>query len=150
MKSLIGKYEFTLDNKGRLNIPAKLRKDFLESGSNDVVVTSFNCEDHLSIYPADIFDAKLNKIKAEAKLKNKNHQKLMMHIGSVSERLTIDAQGRVVVPANMLEKMKIGNDVALIGSIDRLALWNRDRYNESEMSEEQVAEMMSDLGDMDI
>ena len=150
MKNLIGKYEFTLDNKGRLNIPAKLRKDFPESGSNDVVVTSFNCDDHLNIYPADIYDAKLNKIRVEAKLKNKNHQRLMAYIGSVSTRLTIDLQGRVVIPADMLEEMKIGNDVALIGAIDRIELWNREQFNDSQLSKKEVEQMMNDLEDMDI
>lgn len=150
MKSLIGKYEFTLDNKGRLNIPAKLRKDFSEPDGNDVVVTSFNCEKHLNIYPADIYDVKLNKIRAEAKLKNKNHQRLMAYIGSVSTRLTIDSQGRVVIPVDKLEEMEIGNDVVLIGAIDRIELWNREQYTASQMSKEEVEQMMNDLDDMDI
>ena len=150
MRSFIGKYEFTLDNKGRLNIPAKLRKDFPESSGNDVVVTSFNCKNHLNIYPAATFDALLNKIRAAAKLKNKNHQQLMTNIGSVSTRLSIDSQGRVVIPIDKLDAMEIGEDVVLIGAIDRIELYNREQFEKVKLSQEEVEQIMNDLDDLDI
>ena len=141
---LIGEYEHSLDVKGRLIMPAKLREDmgekFIITKGLDGCLFGFSQNEWLS------FEEKLKTLP----LTNKNARDFVRFFLSGATECEIDKQGRFLIASNLREYANMEKDVVIIGVGTRLEIWNRDKwksYNSDEnISADEIAENMTMRG----
>lgn len=145
MKSmLIGEFEHSLDAKGRLIMPAKLRESI---GDTFVVTKGLDgCLFAFSITEWTNFEEKLKSLP----LSNKNSREFVRFFLSGATECEIDKQGRFLIPNNLRETVGLEKETVIIGVGTRIEIWDKEKwkkYNDSEnMSVEDIAENMTMLG----
>ncbi len=135
-----GEFQHTLDAKGRLFIPAKLRE---ELGDSFVVAKGL---DHcLFLYPQGAWETLEEKIRQLPMSKSRNLQRFFL---SSAADVSVDKQGRIVVPPVLREYAGLTHDVTIIGVLERAEIWDAQRWNEynGEMDADSIAQAMEELG----
>lgn len=141
---LIGEYEHSLDAKGRLIMPAKLREDI---GEKFIVTKGLDgCLFGFSQSEWNNFEEKLKTLP----LTNKNARDFVRFFLSGAIECEIDKQGRFLIASNLREYATMEKEVVIIGVGTRIEIWNRDKwktYNSDEnISADAIAENMTMLG----
>ena len=126
-----GSHDLTIDTKGRLAIPAKLRevlsRRFKTDENEPNWVVTLDSRKRLLFYPESEWE------KVEQKLLNLNvngkpnlqlYQNLLLHN---AETLEMDSAGRVLLPANLRRLVTFDKEVSLLGRVNRLELWDREQ-----------------------
>lgn len=133
-----GSYEHSLDDKGRLVIPSKMRE---EAGDKIFIMKGFDgC---LSIFKEESFERLVKEFESLPYNKKSTRDYLRLQFSSVCE-LSFDKSGRVQIPAQLLAKYQIGKEVVVIGAGDRIEVWDKKAFAkyeaEAEASFEETAE----------
>lgn len=137
---LYGEYQHSLDVKGRVNFPARLREGlgtrfFLTKGLD-------NC---LFVYSEEEWAALEQKLRALPMSKARSLQRFFFAGAADVEP---DKQGRVLIPANLREYAGLDKDVVVIGASNHAEIWDKARYERisEELTSDQVAEAMDEIG----
>ncbi len=141
---LIGEYEHSLDVKGRLIMPAKLREDmgekFIITKGLDGCLFGFSQNEWAN------FEEKLKTLP----LTNKNARDFVRFFLSGAMECEIDKQGRFLIASNLREYANMEKDVVIIGVGTRLEIWNKEKWktynSEENISADEIAENMTMLG----
>ena len=139
---LIGEYEHSLDVKGRLIMPAKLRIDmgekFIVTKGLDGCLFAFSQNEWLN------FESKLKALP----LSDKNARNFVRFFLAGATECEIDKQGRFLIPSNLREAGKLEKETVIIGVGTRLEIWNKEVWNskDEEISADEIAENMTMLG----
>ena len=141
---LIGEYEHSLDAKGRLIMPAKLREDM---GEKFIVTKGLDgCLFGFSQTEWNNFEEKLKTLP----LTNKNARDFVRFFLSGAIECETDKQGRFLIASNLREYANMEKDVVIIGVGTRLEIWNKDKWktynSEENISADEIAENMTMLG----
>ncbi len=141
---LIGEYEHSLDVKGRLIMPVKLREDI---GDNFIVTKGLDgCLFGFSKKEWEQFEDKLKSLP----LTNKNARDFVRFFLSGAVSCEIDKQGRFLIVTNLREYANIIKEVVIIGVGTRIEIWDKSKwkdYNSNEnISADDLAENMTMLG----
>ena len=133
----------TIDDKGRLKVPADFRKIIEERYGRDCFITSTDGKRAL-LYPLPVwfeFQDRLARVPSTSMAKGKLLERVN-YFGQVS---SIDAQGRILVPAVLREVAGVKGDVVVIGSQDHLVVWNdsrmRKRLDEAPITDDDFKEL---------
>ncbi|WP_069997548.1 division/cell wall cluster transcriptional repressor MraZ [Cellulosilyticum sp. I15G10I2] len=139
----IGEYKHSLDEKGRVIVPAKYREKL---GDNFILTKGLDgC---LFIYPLSewmLFEQKLKQLP----LTNTQARKFVRFFLSGAIECNSDKQGRILIPNNLRVYSEIEKDIVFIGMSTRIEIWSIDKwdnYNEEEFNAETIAEQMEELG----
>ncbi|MDO4554315.1 MAG: division/cell wall cluster transcriptional repressor MraZ [Lachnospiraceae bacterium] len=136
---LQGEYDHTLDAKGRIVVPSKVRE---ELGDHFVISKGF--EHCLYIFPKESWDKFVGKMEAlpgsSAKVR-----KVQRHFIGGSKECEPDKQGRFSIPANLREYASITKDVVLVGLADRLEVWDQSMWKEYCDEDESIEEVAEEL-----
>lgn len=142
---LIGEFTHTLDDKKRITLPTKLRK---ELGKN-VVVTA-GIDSCLFLLTKKAFLAMADKLSVGSMLE-KNTKSFSRYIYGQAMDLDVDTAGRILIPDNLRTLAGLTGKVVLIGVRDRLEIWNEDKWNEYKKNmERDVDSIASTLGDLGV
>jgi MraZ protein len=119
---------YSVDDKGRVSLPAKLRK-YVSPEANDTFVVTRGFEKCLFVYPIDEWN------KLEANLRNLSsydpqHRRFIRAILELAQESQIDSQARISIPPELREYASIQNEVRIIGTLDKIELWNPKIYEE--------------------
>ena len=136
---MTGEYEHSLDSKGRVFMPARLRD---ELGS--VFYVTVSMERCLSVYSAESWTAFSDKCSAMPFIK----QRKMRPLFAMAARCEADAQGRILLPQNLREFAGLSKDVAVVGCNNHAEIWDRASWKEVnalEMTAENIAAVMEEL-----
>ena len=141
---LIGEYEHSLDVKGRLILPSKIREDM---GEKFIITKGLDgCLFGFSQTEWANFEEKLKTLP----LTNKNARDFVRFFLSGAIECEMDKQGRFLIASNLREYAKLEKDAVIIGVGTRLAIWNQANwkaYNSDEnISADEIAENMTMLG----
>ncbi len=137
-KSLKGKFRRNIDTKGRLIIPSKLRID-----DTKALVISRGLDNCLYIYTEDEWDVFMNKLE---ELGDKNDiRKLKRYFAANAEDIDMDDQGRIVVPSEYRDQVKIDKEVVVVGNINRIEIWSAPVWDELEETPEFSTEYISQI-----
>ena len=139
---LIGEYEHTIDAKGRLSMPSKLRRDMGEA----FIVTK-GLDGCLFAFSQDEWKNFETKLKA-LPLSDKNARNFVRFFLAGATECEIDKQGRFLIPGNLREAAKLEKEAIIIGVGTRLEIWNKETWmsKDEEISADEVAENMTMLG----
>ena len=122
--ALLGEYEHTLDEKGRLTLPSRLRSYF-EGG---IVVTK-GVDRCLFAFPPEEWATFKANIKANADLSARGRQLSRMFF-SMAFEATLDRQGRVLIPTKLARYAGLQRDVTVTGVDDRLEIWDTGEWDQ--------------------
>ncbi|MCG8401101.1 MAG: division/cell wall cluster transcriptional repressor MraZ [Firmicutes bacterium] len=139
----LGEYQHTIDIKGRVIIPARLRE-----GLGDKFVVTKGLDGCLFAYPPQEWSNLEQKMRSLPFTKADARAFVRFFFAGAIE-CEVDKQGRVLIPANLREYAGLEKDVVVIGVSSRVELWSRERWDdynsESASSVEEIAEKMVDL-----
>ena len=141
---LIGEYEHSLDAKGRLIMPSKLRESigekFIITKGLDGCLFGFSKQEWTN------FEEKLKTLP----LTNKNARDFVRFFLSGATECEIDKQGRFLIVANLRQYASMEKDVVIIGVGTRIEIWNKQKWeeynSEENISADAIAENMTLLG----
>ncbi len=141
---LIGEYEHSLDVKGRLIMPAKIREDL---GEKFIITKGLDgCLFGFSKNEWNNFEEKLKTLP----LTNKNARDFVRFFLSGAIECEIDKQGRFLIAGNLREYANLEKEAVIIGVGTRIEIWNKDKWkaynSEENLSADQIAENMANLG----
>jgi len=141
---LIGEYEHSLDVKGRLILPAKIREDM---GEKFIITKGLDgCLFGFSQTEWNNFEEKLKTLP----LTNKNARDFVRFFLSGATECEMDKQGRFLIAGNLREYATLEKDAVIIGVGTRIEIWNKAKwkdYNSDEnISADEIAENMTMLG----
>ena len=139
---LIGEYEHTIDAKGRLSMPSKLRRDMGEA----FIVTK-GLDGCLFAFSQDEWKNFETKLKA-LPLSDKNARNFVRFFLAGATECELDKQGRFLIPGNLREAAKLEKEAVIIGVGTRLEIWNKEIWasKDEEISADEIAENMTMLG----
>jgi MraZ protein len=123
MSYLTGEFECKLDNKGRLTIPAGLKKKLLEADDEGLVINR-GFKKYLVIYTKQEWDKKLDELNKLNQYETKNIEFIRYFTRGATE-LSVDAAGRVNLPQLLLDYAGITGDVVLTCQINKIELWDK-------------------------
>ena len=138
---LLGEHEHSLDDKNRLTLPAKFRSELGER-----VVVSRGLDGCLYVYAERDWEKFRERIASLDLLSagGRTMQRRFFASASIAE---LDRQGRLVIPAVLLERTGIGREVTIAGIDDHLEIWDRSAWAvqlaETEETAEDVAERLA-------
>ncbi len=136
-----GSVEHALDEKGRLIVPARFRER-LGAG---FVLTIAEPDPCLALFPSTTWSAFCTRLE-EAPRKDERFRRFVRHLFAHTEEVTCDAQGRLLIPSQLRAYASIDREVISIGTLTRVEIWAKERYNAYAAPEGEVAEFMADLG----
>ena len=137
---MFGKYKHTLDPKGRLFVPAKLRE---ELGSAFYVARSLDpC---LTVYTEEEWQRIVERSKAAPSSKARGLRTFFANV----VRCEPDKQGRFLIPTELRQYAGIRQEVTFIGQGGHAEIWDSEAYDKLEMetlTPENLASVMEELG----
>jgi MraZ protein len=139
---LLGEYDHTLDDKNRLTLPARFRQTFV-----DGIVVTRGMDGCLFAYTREAWESMVGSRLATLNTLSKEGRRMQRFFFSGATETELDKQGRVGLPAALLEHAKLGRDVVVAGVHDHLEIWDRAAWRlelaEVEGSAEHVAERLA-------
>lgn len=141
----IGNIEAKTDAKGRAFLPAVFRK-VLSSGSSDVLMLRKDVHQPcLVLYPESVWNEQLDLLNERLNRWNASHRQVFRQFVSNVERITLDANGRFLIPRRYLEMANIDQAIKFIGMDDTIEIWSNDGEDRSQMNPEEFSAKLEEL-----
>ena len=125
----IGQYPLTLDDKGRMLIPADVRKELDQSRDGKAFFLITGSNGQLWLYP-ETFYKKHVAPRMVSPVPDPDELDYSLMLFSGAARLVPDKAGRVLLPDNAVDREALGRDVILVGVREHLQLWRKDEWDE--------------------
>ncbi len=140
----IGEYQATIDEKGRISVPAKFRSKL----KTKVVVTR-GLDNSLFLYGMDEWEKLAEKL-ASLPISTANTRAFSRLMLAGAMDCEVDKQGRIVVPSYLKEFAKISKKVIIAGLYNRIEIWSEELWNaykqQTEAASNSIAEQLGSLG----
>ncbi len=138
MTSVTGTYEHSIDAKGRLFVPAKLREDL-----GSISYLTMGIDGCLAIYPMESWEIFTDKFAALPMSKSR----AMRPIFANAMKCEPDSQGRIIIPQALRKYAGLTKEVVIIGVHNRAEIWDAETWNQSqeEMTPEAMAALLESL-----
>ena len=137
---LIGDYRCSVDAKGRVSFPAKLRADL---GARFIITRSLS--DHcISVYSLEEWQSIIDRLHAMPQNKSRNIRRMLSGFASEAEP---DAQGRIVLPISLREYAGLSKEAVIIGASTHCEIWSRENWEAlcNELDSDTIAAVMDEL-----
>ena len=141
---LIGEFIHTIDDKNRVALPAKFRKDL-----GKTVVLAPGSDRSIFMLTLNEWKKVAQRLSEGSFLQSDNRSFNRFIFGGAVE-VDVDAQGRVLIPEFLAKRAGLKSKVALIGVDSRVEIWNDKTWNEYkqvvELEADQLAEKLGQVG----
>ncbi len=137
---MVGQYAHTLDAKGRVFVPAKLRSELGESFIAAAVMDHCVC-----LYAQSEWDKLQEGLSAMPMTKAR---KLQRYLSANAADVQVDAQGRITLPRHLIDYASLEKEALVVGAGNRAEIWNPSAYREvmDSMTAEEVEAEFAELG----
>lgn len=153
MNSIIGTYECKVDVKGRLLLPAPLKKQLTASFQDGFVLKRSVFQPCLELYPMSEWNLMMQKINKLNRFVKKNNDFIRRFTAGVKV-VEMDNLGRLLVPKDLVSFANISKDLVLSSAVNIVEIWDKELYEKS-ISEAEVdfadlaEQVMGNLNDDD-
>jgi MraZ protein len=138
MITFIGDFECKADVKGRVVMPAAFKKALGDADARFVVRKDL-FEKCLVIYPYTYWEEELVRLRSRLNSYNREHKQFLRDFFRGSAEVTLDANGRVLIPRRLMELVGAGREIVLVG-VDRcIELWSLEVYQSMGDESERLA-----------
>ncbi|QEE48255.1 division/cell wall cluster transcriptional repressor MraZ [Flavobacterium alkalisoli] len=130
MNTIVGTYECKVDSKGRLMIPAPLKKQ-LHAGLEDGFVLKRSVfQPCLELYPMEEWNKMMQKINKLNRFVKKNNDFIRRFTAGVKV-VEIDAAGRLLISKDLVAFAGIDKEIVLSSAVNIVEIWDKDKYEKS-------------------
>ncbi len=147
---LIGEYIHTIDDKNRMSLPAKFRKEL----GKKIIITP-GLDQCLFIFTSKEWvkvSKKLSDQSSDLSFLKADQRSFNRYMFGRAAEVEVDSIGRILLPPFLKEKIGLKNTAAIIGVEDRVEVWNENTWKEQkdimEKSAEQLAEKLASRGSL--
>lgn len=142
-----GRYEHTIDPKGRLSIPSKFREVLAARFDERLILTNF--DQCLWAYPVPEWKAVEDKVAALPQFKPEVKALQRFFISAASE-CPVDPNGRIIIPTTLRKYADLNQDVVIVGMTNRFEIWAKEKwqkiFEQAERDLGAMGEKLADLG----
>jgi MraZ protein len=149
MGSLTGEYNSTLDDKGRLSLPSRLRAVLSAGNSGSVQVLTKGMDKCLSLYPPDEWNLFKQRIIDSTNVFKSDSRNLRRRLIGPAQELEIDKAGRIAIPQTLREYAELNRDCVILGQDEYVEIWDAENYrNYTRESEDEYQAASERLGNL--
>lgn len=145
MNLLTGEYRNTLDEKGRILFPSKIRTEL----KDNVLIVTQGIDHCLWLYTPDEWNVFSSKIMESASPFNEKNRSVIRRIIAPAQEIEFDKAGRLSIPQTLREYASLSKECVILGNIKYFELWDASSYtnylSESESSFRDAAEELSTI-----
>ena len=123
---LTGEYRNTLDEKGRILFPAKLRAEI----EGNVLFITQGIDGCLWLFSPEEWNKLSEKIMENASIFNAHSRSVLRRLVAPSQEVEFDKAGRIMIPQSLREYSEIKRDCVILGVNKYMELWDADKYSE--------------------
>jgi len=134
--TFIGEYAYSLDSKGRVNVPAKFRQSLSEDNENTFVITR-GVDPCIWVYPLSHWKEIESNIRNLSSI-SKIHRTFVRNTARYASPSTYDKQGRITLTPSLIEYADLDKDALIIGMINKMEIWNPDRLDETDQQNMEI------------
>ncbi len=120
--TFIGEYAYSLDSKGRVNIPAKFRQALSEDNENTFVIAR-GMDPCIWVYPLAQWKEIETNLRSLSSL-SKIHRTFVRNTARYASPSTYDKQGRITLTPSLIEYAGLEKDALIIGMVSKMEIWN--------------------------
>jgi len=142
IKMFFGEYPYKVDEKGRLPLPPKFRREM-----KDGVILTKGMENCITVYPIAEWKRLSDSLAAKA-VTPTNLRKLNRAIFGSAFSASFDGQGRITLPYSLRDYTKITDTAVVVGANNCVELWSEDEWKVEKISaEEQASQTIESFGE---
>lgn len=130
LNSLIGTYECKADAKGRLMLPAALKKQLAPVLQNGFVLKRAVFQPCLELYPMAEWETLMQKVNKLNRFKKKNNDFIRRFTAGV-KMVEVDASGRLLIPKDLTVFASISKNIVVSSAINIVEIWDKDKYEQA-------------------
>lgn len=130
MQHFIGTYECKADVKGRIMLPAALKKQLSNHLNKSFVIKRAVFNNCLELYPLDQWEGLMEKVNQLNRFNKKNNDFMRRFTAGV-KLLEIDATGRLLIPKDLTNHAKISKEVVVSSVVNILEIWDKVSYEKA-------------------
>lgn len=123
-----GQAEYSVDSKGRVAIPAKMRSTLSPEADGTFTITR-GFEQCIFLYPKDRW-SKMEEEIAELNMYNRESRDFVRIIMMWADEVSLDGQGRISIPKRLIEFGDISDRALIIGAFDHIEIWDPAAFEE--------------------
>lgn len=133
MNLLTGEYNNTIDDKGRVSFPAKLRT----AVNQNVLMVTKGLDTCLWLFTLDEWEIFASKIMSNASMMNRKNLDVIRHFIAPAEEVEFDKSGRLSIPQSLRKYANLSKDCTVLGIAKYVELWDSATYQEYELSSQE-------------
>lgn len=140
-----GNIEAKTDSKGRVFLPAVFRRVLGSAGEVSLVMRKDIHETCLVLYPESVWNEYLDRFNAKINKWNAEQRRVFRKFVSDVEIVTLDMNGRFLIPKRYLKMANIGQSIQFKGMDDTIEIWGQQEEEKAQMSSEEFSQLMEKL-----
>ena len=141
----LGNIEAKTDAKGRAFLPAAFRKVLQAGGEERLVLRKDVFQPCLVLYPESVWNEQMDQMRARLNRWNRQHQQVFRQFVSEVELLTLDGNGRFLIPKRYQRMAEIEQDIKFVGMGDTIEIWSNQKASEQQMKPEDFEAALEEL-----
>ncbi|PID92114.1 MAG: cell division protein MraZ [Bacteroidetes bacterium] len=141
MITFIGDHTVRLDSKGRITLPAALKKQLKGAADQGFVLKCDVYEKCLNLYPMQEWERQSRIIRSKTNPYNKEHARFLRMFFAGTAELSLDSNSRMLIPKRLLEYANAGSELVLAGHTGKIEIWSAEEYGRVSLPDEGFAAM---------
>ena len=141
----LGNIEAKTDAKGRAFLPAVFRKVLQGGGEERLVLRKDVFQPCLVLYPESVWNEQMDQMRAKLNRWNRQQQQVYRQFVSEVELLTLDGNGRFLIPKRYQKMAEIEQDIKFVGMGDTIEIWSNQKAAEQQMTPEDFEAALEEL-----
>lgn len=141
----LGNIEAKIDAKGRAFLPASFRKILQAGGEEGLVLRKDVFQSCLVLYPESVWNEQMDAMRQRLNRWNKQQQQVFRQFVSEVELITLDGNGRFLIPKRYQRLAAIEQDIKFVGMGDTIEIWGLKKAEEQQMSADDFSNALEEL-----
>ena len=145
----IGEYNVSIDNKGRVCIPAKIREVIAQKYNGSRMILTLGLDGCLALYPCEEWEKIAMNLKQKIPISLSTGRILERSFFRNAVECSLDKQGRIIIPPKLRRAVLIIKEVVIIGVQNRIEIWSKETIKayDAEFEDSSISESLEDLYD---
>lgn len=138
MSGFLGRYRYSLDQKGRVSLPATFQR---EADAEHFVLVRFHAR-ALTLYPDPVWNDVEERLREMLERRPDVRPQVLRLTGN-AVRTSPDSKGRILIPDRLREEVGLEDEALIVGALDKIEIWNPDRFEEATAAEDEEFERLA-------
>ena len=130
MINTIGTYECKADNKGRIFLPAPIKKQLKDVLNDGFVIKRSVFNKCLEIHPIPEWNMLMEQVNSLNRFVKKNNEFIRSYMSGL-KLINIDTTGRLLIPKDLFTYASLNKEVVLSSSVNMIEVWDKNNYEKS-------------------